>query len=496
MRVAVVGAGVAGLASAKVLHQLGMDVTVLDRAPDVGGVWSRTRRYPGVRTQNDKGTYAFSELSMPEHYPEFPSGAQVQAYLEDYVAGVPGLDSTLHLGTEVLGASLINGESSWRLRLRGSDGTESEEDADHLVVANGIFSQPFVPALDGREAFERAGGRVLATSEVADLEMVRGRHVLVVGYGRSACDLAVAVSGVAASTTVVARHLMWKMPARIAGVVGYQNLMLTRLGEALFRYRELRGAERFLHGPGDSVRRRVLAALQAVVARQGRLAESGLVPAGSFEDIARSTVSLVSDGFFEAVRAGRITVRRDAEVARLDGDGRDLAAELADGARVAADVVVCGTGFRQEVPFLDDDVLARLRDAGGSFRLHRHVQPLDVPHLSFAGYNSSLFSPLSAEVAAVWIGALLTGGVALPPREEALAEVDARLAWMEERTSGRHAHGTNVIPFSMHTIDELLADVDRDVSRPRRALQWLLPVDPAAYAPVVRDVVAASRASG
>ncbi len=47
MRVAIIGAGVAGLATAKVLRQAGHEVVVYDKAPDVGGVWSSTRRYPG-----------------------------------------------------------------------------------------------------------------------------------------------------------------------------------------------------------------------------------------------------------------------------------------------------------------------------------------------------------------------------------------------------------------------------------------------------------------
>ena len=48
MRVGVIGAGVAGLSTAKVLLAAGHEVVVFDRTPDVGGVWSRTRRYPGI----------------------------------------------------------------------------------------------------------------------------------------------------------------------------------------------------------------------------------------------------------------------------------------------------------------------------------------------------------------------------------------------------------------------------------------------------------------
>ena len=48
--------------------------------------------------------------------------------------------------------------------------------------------------------------------------------------------------------------------------------------------------------------------------------------------------------------------------------------------------------------------------------LYRQIRPVDVPGLYFNGYNSSFFSPLNAEMAAVWIAADLAGTVALPSR--------------------------------------------------------------------------------
>ena len=72
MRVGIIGAGVAGLTTAKVLKQAGHEVVVYDKAPDVGGVWSRTRRYPGLTTQSPKAQYSLSDFPMPRDYPEWP----------------------------------------------------------------------------------------------------------------------------------------------------------------------------------------------------------------------------------------------------------------------------------------------------------------------------------------------------------------------------------------------------------------------------------------
>lgn len=487
MDIAIIGAGFAGLSTAKVLRTVGFDVTVYEKAPDVGGVWSATRRYPGLRTQNNKGTYALSDFPMPKHYPEWPSGEQVQQYLADYVRHFD-LAGVLRLGTEVVRADQ-GPDGRWTLATRCA-GTPATRTFDHLVVANGIFSEPMLPAFDGIDDFTAAGGRVCATGDFHDVEDARGRDVLVVGYGKSSCDVAVPVSDVAASTSVVARQLIWKMPKKLGGVLNYKYLMLTRMGEGLFRYLRPHGVERFLHGPGDGLRRRMLGSVQSVATRQLKLAPLGLVPGGSFEDIARSTVSLATDDFYERVAAGTIRVHRDRVVARLlEKDGRPHA-ELSDGTLLPADLIVCGTGFQQVVPFLDEDVQRRITDERGNFVLYRQIKPIDVPGLHFAGYNSSFFSPLSAEMAAVWIAHDLLGTLSLPPAAEQRRLVDVRLRWMEERTRGRHARGTNIIPFSLHNIDEVLGDIGANIGPLRRSLQWLLPVDPGAYRGVTRRLVA------
>jgi cation diffusion facilitator CzcD-associated flavoprotein CzcO len=482
MKVAVVGAGFAGLSTAKVLRQSGFDVTVFEQAPDVGGVWSSTRRYPGLRTQNDKGTYRLSDLPMPAEYPQWPTGEQVQQYLERYVEKFD-LGSVLRLSTEVVSAGLTGDESAWLVASRPAGQPEpvTRERYDHLVVANGIFSDPVVPDFDGLDDFTAAGGRVVPASGFHDVETVRGRNVLIVGYGKSSCDVAVPVSEVAARTAVVARELLWKMPRKIGGLLNYKYLLLTRMGEALFRYIDVKGFERFLHGPGRAVRDAMVHSVGSVATRQFKLAGLGLVPHGSFEDIARSTVGLATEGFFERVADGRISVHRDQVISELVADDGRPAARLADGTVVAADLIICGTGFRQHVPFLDPAVHARLQDEAGNFQLYRHILPLDVPHLTFAGYNSSFFSPLSAEMAAVWTAAYLRGGLTLPPEETMREDVRARLAWMTKRTAGRHARGTNIIPFSMHNIDEVLDELGLNVGGLTRALQWLLPVDPGSY---------------
>ena len=509
MRVGIIGAGVAGLVSAKVLGQAGHEVIVWDKAPDVGGVWSRTRRYPGLTTQSPKAQYSLSDYPMPCDYPEWPTAAQVQAYLATYASRF-GLDRALRLSTEVTAAVPAPG-GGWAVTTAdaagaggdggaasaggdggatGAGGRSATEHVDRLVVANGIFCEPAVPRYAGEAEFTAAGGRVLAGTELHDAEQARGKRVLVVGYGKSACDVTVPVSEVAVSTDVIARHLLWKVPRRIGGVVNFKMLLLTRMGEALFRYLRPRGVERFLHGPGNGLRGNMVNSIGSASVRQFGLKRLGLVPPGQMEDIVRGAIGLATEGFFEGVAAGRITVHPSAAIVRLLGDDGVPAAELDDGTRLRADLIVCATGFTQGVPFLPGDVTARVLDERGNFMLYRQIRPVDVPGLYFNGYNSSFFSPLNAEMAAVWIAADLAGAVALPGPAEMRGQVAEQLAFMDEATDTHHCRGGKIIPFSLHNVDEVLGDLGVNISAAVRAWHWLMPVDPAAYRRVTPAVLA------
>jgi cation diffusion facilitator CzcD-associated flavoprotein CzcO len=485
MRVAIIGAGVAGLVTAKVLTQAGHNVSLFEKAPDVGGVWSRTRRYPGLTTQSPRDQYALSDFPMPREYPQWPTGAQVQAYLEAYAAHFNVLPQ-VRLSTSVM--SIEPAGNGWDVRVTGAHGADTEQ-FDRVVVANGIFCEPAVPAYPGQDEFVAAGGQVLAGSDVHDEEMATGKHVIVVGYGKSACDITVPLSAVAASTDVIARHLLWKVPRKIGGFLNFKLLLLTRMGEALFKYRYLRGLEKFLHGPGKGLRRNMINSIGTVSVRQFKLAKHNLVPPGHMEDIVRGAIGLATEGFFEGVESGTIRVHANNTIAQLFVRDGTPFAKLADGTELPADLIVCATGFSQGVPFLPETTQAALFDEQNNFMLYRQIRPLGVPGLYFNGYNSSFFSPLNAEIAALWIAADLAGALELPSEEAMRAAVATQIAFMDEAVSGHHQRGTKIIPFSMHNADEVLGDLGVNISRAARASHWLNPINPAAYKKVTPAVL-------
>jgi dimethylaniline monooxygenase (N-oxide forming) len=462
VRIGIVGAGIAGLSATKVLRSVGHEVVTFDRTPDVGGVWSSSRHYPGLKTQNTRHTYTFTDHDPPSSWPDFPSAEQWHSHIASYVERFDLADS-LKLSTGI--AQAVPTAHGWVLATEAGE----KHDIDHLVVANGVFSAPHIPQWPGADAHAGSGGVVKAPSQRLTLDDARGRHVIVVGYGKSACDVAVALSGVAESLTIVARRLLWKGSKRQMGR-DLEDVAMTRLTETMF-------AHPSAFRPSWSLVRRLTIADQ-------QLEDVGLIPPGRFEDIGQSTSSVMSDGFIEAVRSGAIVVKRDRAIVTL-GDGPQ--AHLDDGTAIPAELIVAATGFEQDTPFLDGAV--NIRDEEGNFCLFRRILPHDVPNLTFCGYNSSVFSTINAEVGATWTAAHLAGMLSLPPVEQRRELVEQELAYMKARTKGKHAHGTSVIPFSIRNIDEMLADLGVPLSRRTRLAQCGRRVLPRDYRDAIESVL-------
>jgi glycine/D-amino acid oxidase-like deaminating enzyme len=77
-RVCVIGAGISGLVTAKVLLEDGFDPLVFEKDAALGGVWSPSRTYPGLCANNTRDTYAFSDHPYPPTAGMFPSAEHIR----------------------------------------------------------------------------------------------------------------------------------------------------------------------------------------------------------------------------------------------------------------------------------------------------------------------------------------------------------------------------------------------------------------------------------
>ena len=477
-RVCVIGAGISGLVAAKVLRARGYDATVVEKSGDLGGVWEPARSYPGVQTQTPRDLYCFSDYPMPAEYPEWPSGAQMHAYLGAYAQRF-GLRPCIRFRTEVLSLSRRPGAPSWLVTLRGADAAVETEHFDLVIVATGQFSQPRTLHLPGEDAFVAAGGTVRHSSQHGDGASVRGRDVAVVGFSKSATDIAMgALAEGARTVSVIYRRASWKIPYFFGGAVNFKNILYCRASEAMF----------MPWGPSRAGRlaRRLLApaiwanwrALEALLGLQFGLKKAGLRPEGRIEDSIHCATSIETPGFYQAVREGRIRAVKGSLT------GYEPGCILVDGSRIAADVVVLAVGWLQDLPFLDADTRAKLIEPDGQYRLHRLMVNPDLPGLGFVGFNSSFASALSAELGAHWLARCFEGSLRRQPTDAAMREGIARaLEWRRrERKVAQTYGGLCIAPFHHAHFDELMADMGARTKPANRLAAHLAPLSPKAYA--------------
>ena len=465
-RVGVIGAGIAGLVTAKVLREDGFDVVVLEKEPSVGGVWVDSRTYPGLRTNNSRYTYAFSDHPYARTADVFPTAEQVREYFASYVARFR-LAPLVRLSTEVVGVS--RREAGFEISVRAPGGPASL-DCDFVAVCAGVFSEPQMPEIEGADRFT---GALLHSSEATEPALFAGSRVVVVGAGKSALDCAAWAASSAKTCTLVFRAPHWMTPRYLMGRIPSDWVLLTRLTESFFRYHRLGRFERFLHGPGQPLTRLFWRAasgqFRLFLRMPPVMVPDRLLPAG-VENIG------VGHEFYDLARRGQLLMRRD-EISAFPGGTEVL---LASGERIAADVVIFATGWRQSLPFLASELRsAVLRD--GQFQLYRHILPPTEPRLGFVGYASSTACQLTSEVSAHWLSQSFRGDLTLPATHEMEEEVERVSAWLSDALPAR-AEGYFLGPYLAHHVDDLVGDMGLPTRRTSNFVtEYLAPVRPVRY---------------
>lgn len=447
-----IGGGVAGLVAAKVLKQDGFGVTVFEKESALGGVWAESRAYPGLRTNNPRETYSFSDFAYTETADEFPAAGQVRDYLEAYAAHF-GLGQCLRLSTEVVSVRRApGGGPRFEVDVRPRGGLASESRRfDYVVVCNGVFSEPYLPRIEGQSAF---AGEVLHSSRLRDPKGLAGKHVVVVGAGKSALDCATAAARTAASATLLFRKPHWMLP-RYFGRARVDRVLFTRLSELLLpAYHRTTRAEAVLRKSGLPLMPLLWLQRRLLRRRVARLTgmPRTMVPRKPLH--AEIPTLGIGAQFYEALRQGHVHARR-GRIAAFSGA---RAVRLESGERMPADVVVFATGWRQGVSFLDAGLQREVRDDDGGFRLYRHILPPGERRMGFIGYAASTNSPLSSEVAAHWLSQCFLGELALPEPGDMQREINRVRRWAAGVFPG-HAEGYFIGAYVAHYIDELMRDM-------------------------------------
>ena len=452
-RVAIVGAGLAGIAAARVFIDDGFDVTVYEKEPDLGGVWTGTRAYPGLRTNTAKKVYRFSDLAYPDEVKDYPSATDVHAYLKSYAEKF-GVTGKIQFNTEItrLERSETGGKTTFNISTKtvGDDASESTEQYDFAVVCNGVFSTPKVPEIEGQEKFR---GEVRHTSDFVDADIPAGKRVIIVGAGKSALDCAGYAATTASHCTLLFRRTHWMLPRYNFGIPT-DYLLQSRFSESFLKYHTLNTLDKFMHGIGKPLAK-LFWKMQMRMMRDGLNMPDIMVPK---HDMPTGLESLgMADEFFKQINEGNVEAKQSG-IKSFTENGL----LLENGEELEADLVVLGTGWNQGFDFLSDEIQDMVK-RDGKFHLYRHILPPGEKQLGFIGYASTFNNTLTAEVSAHWLSGVFLGEVRLPADEYMEKEIQRVLAWIQEYTY--RTAGYFLGPVNIHYIDDLMNDMGLQVQR-------------------------------
>ena len=366
VRAVVIGAGVSGLCAAAGLRAAGVDVTVLERNPAVGGVWWENV-YPdcGVDTPNHFYSYSFAPNHDWNHY--FSPRDEIQAYLER-CADELGVRDDIRFGASVEGATWIEDDQCWEVVYRAADGVEERVRADLLVPAVGQMNRPKVPDIEGLSDFE---GPVFHSSRWPDGIDLAGRRVAVVGTGASAMQLVPHIAKDVAEVTIFQRSPQWARPVDDYHrsvrdgtkwllhhvpfyAPWYRITLFWRFGDGLHRQLQIdpdwSHPERSINRANDRHRRDLVEYIEAEIGPDHPDVLAKAMP--DYPPFGKRM--LIDNGWYRTLTEPHVHLVTEA-IARVEASG----VVTTDGEHHEADVIVLATGFEARDPLGHLDVRGR-----------------------------------------------------------------------------------------------------------------------------------------
>ena len=388
-KVAVIGAGAAGLCAAKHLLAQGMNPTIFEWGSRIGGLWVYENdncispAYLSLHVNSENKVTAYQDFPFPSDAPLYPDHKQMVDYFEAYA-------DRFQLRKHIRFHSKVN-------RVRRDDASDGawwvqvndlpEEKFDAVVVATGHQGVPSHPPFA-----KDFSGQYQHSHTYRVPEPFRDKNVLVIGIGNSACDIASDICTVTASTTIAARSPVLLMPRMFLGVP--TSRVLGKLEKPWMPWPIRRWfrilVSRMAHGTME---------------QWGfRTPQTRTHPAGHH---------LLMGHFIW----GRIKAKPG--ISRVNGN----AVTFDDGTQQKFDCVIAATGYNVDLPFLD----ATTSPVQGHWLnlYHRVVHPTQK-NLFFVGFfnvsgggNVRMMDDQSH-----WIAQLMKGAMKLPSQAQMQKEIE------------------------------------------------------------------------
>ncbi|OVA15147.1 Flavin monooxygenase FMO [Macleaya cordata] len=254
-KVAVIGAGVAGLVASRELRGEGHEVVVFERNNRVGRIWvydpnvesdplgidpSRSivhsSLYESLRTNLPREIMGFRDYPFVSLVEEdgikkqrdprrYPGHKEVLNYLEDFASDFR-LTELIRFETEVVHVELVE-EGRWVVKSRSIGEPDHADDVfDAVVVCIGHCTEPNIAEIPGIDSWP---GEQIHSHNYRVREPFRDQVVLLIGNAPSAWDISRDIARVAKEVHVASRSFTNETPTKQPG---YDNMWLHSMIES------------------------------------------------------------------------------------------------------------------------------------------------------------------------------------------------------------------------------------------------------------------------
>ena len=307
--VLIIGASVSGLSCAASLHKKGIDYIIIEKEDQTAMPWRR--HYERLHLHTNKSLSHLPYKNFGDAVPRYPSRRQVVDYLEQYQQAFAIKPI---FNTEAVSVKKQN--DYWL-----TETSNGFFQSDYVIVATGAFSKPRPVYFKGMETFR---GTIIHSCQYKTGRDFKGKKVLVVGFGNSACEIAIDLYEQQATAGMSVRSAVNIIPRDIMGMPVLQLSLAMKLLPSKL---------------ADSLNAPLIRLLV------GNIKKWGLqkLPYGPMEQIEKTgTVPVLDIGIVKLIREGQINIYTDID--HIDHE----TIHFVDGKKEQFDAIVAGIGYDRD----------------------------------------------------------------------------------------------------------------------------------------------------
>jgi Predicted flavoprotein involved in K+ transport len=319
----VIGASFSGLASAASLQKKGIDYIIIEKEAEVATPWRN--HYDRLHLHTNKSLSTLPYKKFGSTIPRYPSRRQVVDYLDEY-------QKELHINP------VFNTEAKSVKRVGDYWITETNNGtfkSKYLVLATGPYGKPKDVNFKGMETFP---GRILHSYGYKTGRDFKEQKVLVVGFGNSACEIAIDLYEQGADPSMAVRSPVNVIPRDFLGIPILRiSLFMSQLPPRI----------------ADTINAPLIRLMVGDITKLGLKK----MPYGAFEQIQRDgNIPLLDIGTIKHIREGHIRIFDNIDLIT------DKTVHFADGKKEDFDTIIAAIGYYPDYAEIIQVERARFED--------------------------------------------------------------------------------------------------------------------------------------